>query len=140
MEVNVMEKNQAGFWIRFLAVILDSLIISVVAGLITGNWFSDVNERNGLEGILQILYGIIVPIIWMGYTIGKRIVGIRIVKMDGSNVTIGTMLMRNLVASLVYLATFGIGVIVSAFMIGIREDKRSIHDLIANTYVTYNKP
>lgn len=135
-----MEKNQAGFWIRFLAVILDSLIISVVAGLITGNWFSDVNERNGLEGILQILYGIIVPIIWMGYTIGKRIVGIRIVKMDGSNVTIGTMLMRNLVASLVYLATFGIGVIVSAFMIGIREDKRSIHDLIANTYVTYNKP
>ena len=35
--------------------------------------------------------------------------------------------------------TFGIAAIVSGFMVGIRQDKRAIHDLIAGTYVTYEK-
>jgi uncharacterized RDD family membrane protein YckC len=48
--------------------------------------------------------------------------------------------MRYLVAALVYAITLGIGVIVSAFMVGIRKDHRSIHDFIAGTYVTSNKP
>jgi uncharacterized RDD family membrane protein YckC len=48
--------------------------------------------------------------------------------------------MRVIVASLVYGITLGIGAIVSAFMIGLRKDKRSLHDFIAGTYVTYQKP
>ncbi len=35
---------------------------------------------------------------------------------------------------------FGIAAIVSAFMVGLREDKRSIHDFVAGTYVTYAEP
>jgi uncharacterized RDD family membrane protein YckC len=44
------------------------------------------------------------------------------------------------VAAIVYGITLGIAVIVSAFMIGLRKDKRAIHDFIAGTYVTYEKP
>lgn len=47
------------------------------------------------------------------------------------------MLLRMIVAAIIYGVTLGIAAIVSAFMVGIREDKRSIHDLIAGTYVTY---
>jgi len=45
------------------------------------------------------------------------------------------MLLRDLVAGLVYSVTLGIAVIVSIFMVALREDKRSIHDFIAGTKV-----
>ena len=60
--------------------------------------------------------------------------------MDGKKLGIGTMLMRYLVAALVYAITLGIGFIVSAFMVGIRKDHRSIHDFIAVTYLSSNEP
>ncbi len=62
--------------------------------------------------------------------------GVQIVKINREKLGIGTMLMRNLVGGLVYVLTLGIGLIVSAFMVGLREDRRAIHDLIAGTYVT----
>lgn len=36
--------------------------------------------------------------------------------------------------------TLGIGLTISAIMVAIREDKRSIHDFIAGTYVTTDEP
>ncbi|MCT8138407.1 RDD family protein [Anaerobacillus sp. CMMVII] len=90
--------------------------------------------------IFHRLYYLILPIVWYGYTIGKKALGIRIARVDGEKVGIGTMLLRDIVAGIVYVFTLGIGVIVSAFMVGLREDKRSIHDFIAGTYVTYNPP
>jgi uncharacterized RDD family membrane protein YckC len=125
----------AGFWIRLLASILDSVIITLpLSYLIAGTW-----EGNILSNTLSILYFLILPIVWFGYTIGKRIVGIRIVKVNGEKLGFGTMLMRVIVAGLIYGITLGIAAIVSAFMVGLRNDKRSIHDLIAGTYVTYEK-
>ncbi len=72
--------------------------------------------------------------------IGKRICGIRIVKKDGSQVSLLTMVLRVIVAGLVYGITFGLGLIASLILIGVREDKRTLHDLIAGTYVTYASP
>jgi uncharacterized RDD family membrane protein YckC len=131
--------NPAGFWVRFLASLMDTLIISVPLGIIayilTGNW-----ENENLSGTISTIYSIVIPIIWYGYTVGKRIMKIRIVKVDGSKLGIGAMLMRVLVAGLIYIVTLGIAAIVSAFMVGLRQDKRALHDLIAGTYVTYNAP
>lgn len=78
--------------------------------------------------------------VWNGYLIGKRICGIRIVKKDGSQVSLLTMFLRVIVAGLVYGITFGLGLIASLILIGVREDKRTLHDLIAGTYVTYASP
>lgn len=44
----------------------------------------------------------IVPILWHGYTVGKRIMGIRIVRVDGEKIGIGTMLLRYVIAALFY--------------------------------------
>lgn len=85
-------------------------------------------------------YYVLIPIFWYGYTVGKRFCGIRIVKLNGDDVTLGTMLLREVLGAIIYSITFGIAAIVSAFMVGLREDKRSIHDLIAGTYVTYSLP
>ncbi|MBW5447625.1 RDD family protein [Cohnella sp. CFH 77786] len=126
----------AGFWIRFGAMILDSIIIgiplTIISVLITGSKAED----EFLSDTLTFLYSLLTPIFWNGYTIGKRICGIRIVRVDdGEPPRLGTMLLRVLVASLIYAVTFGIAVIVSAIMVGVREDKRSIHDFIAGTEV-----
>jgi uncharacterized RDD family membrane protein YckC len=48
------------------------------------------------------------------------------------------MLLRTLVSGIFYALTIGIGAIVSAFMVGIREDKRAIHDFIAGTEVVHD--
>ena len=131
-----MTDNQvAGFWIRLGANILDGLIVSlpltIIAGLITGNY-----ENEPISNLIFGLYGILVPVYWNGYTIGKRMCGIRIRKFDFLEPPgLGTMLLRNLVAGIVYALTLGIGIIVSIFMVALREDKRSLHDFIAGTEV-----
>ncbi|MFE4073534.1 RDD family protein [Peribacillus sp. YIM B13477] len=130
--------DSVGFWKRLFAGVLDGIIVSaplaIIFGVITGDW-----ENENFSTLFNFLYMVIVPILWYGYTVGKRIMGIRIVRMDGKKLGIGTMLLRYLVAALVYAITLGIGFIVSAFMVGIRKDHRSIHDFIAGTYVTSNE-
>ncbi|WP_276355337.1 RDD family protein [Cohnella caldifontis] len=130
---------EAGFWIRLGALLLDSIIVgiplAIIATIVAGGGSNEEYIRN----IPFALYSMLLPVFWDGYTIGKRICGIKIRKVhDHSAPGIGTMLLRHLVAGLVYVFTFGIGVIVSAFMVGLREDKRSIHDFIAGTEVVYD--
>ncbi|MBM6384889.1 MULTISPECIES: RDD family protein [Paenibacillus] len=130
---------KAGFWIRLGASIFDGIIIGlplmVIAGLITGNFDSD----EPIAQILSALYSILLPAFWNGRTIGKCICGIRIRKYDTQEPPgIRTMLMRVIVAGLVYGITFGIGFIVSVIMVAVREDKRALHDFIAGTEVVWD--
>ncbi|MBM7662910.1 putative RDD family membrane protein YckC [Bacillus mesophilus] len=133
--------NPGGFWVRLGAAILDGILLFIVSALLNFALFQQfVSEPNNITHAIDLLYYLLLPVFWYGYTVGKRALGIRIARVDGRKVGIGTMLMRNFVAGIAYLLTLGIGVIVSAFMVGLREDKRSIHDFIAGTYVTYDKP
>lgn len=132
-------KREAGFWIRLGAIILDGIIIglplSIIANIITGGG----DGGKLLNDILTGLYGLIVPIIWNGYTVGKRICGIRIRKVyDHQPPTFLNMLLRNIVAGIVYVLTLGIGLIVSIVMVATRDDKRALHDFIAGTEVVHD--
>lgn len=131
--------NPAGFWVRLLAALLDVVLISIPISIIASFLSGDLDSEN-VSSALYTLYSILIPIYWLGYTVGKRIMKVRIVKVDGSKLDIWTMLMRIIVAGLIYVVTLGAALIVSAFMVGLRQDKRSIHDLVAGTYVTYNAP
>ncbi|SDI91958.1 Uncharacterized membrane protein YckC, RDD family [Natribacillus halophilus] len=133
--------NVGGFWIRLVAILLDGLLIGAVVTIGLSLGLDPQSQAVQLgEGLLALAYVIVVPALWFGYTVGKRIVGIRVVKKDHSDVSFGTMVMREFVAGLVYGFTFGIAIIVSIFMVTLRQDKRAIHDFIAGTYVTHNKP
>jgi uncharacterized RDD family membrane protein YckC len=131
--------QHAGFLIRLLATILDAIIVSLPISLISYFITENLNE-NIYTNIINFLYALIVPVIWSGYTIGKKITGIRIAKVNGEKLGLGTMILRLVVAALVYGITLGIGIIVSMFMVIFRKDKRSLHDFIAGTYVTYERP
>jgi len=145
LEVVDLEVHRpAGFWIRLGASILDNIIIgiglSILGFIFFGyHYFSGHASFNFLD-LIRLVYSIVLPVYWNGYVIGKRLCGIRIVKLDGTSPTIGVMLLRVLVGGLVYFCSLGICLIISAFMVGLRDDKRSIHDFIAGTYVTYDRP
>ncbi|WP_226581177.1 RDD family protein [Halobacillus litoralis] len=134
-------KQPAGFWVRLFAGIVDGIAVSIVILPLTYLIYGDM--RTGVDNpvnLLRIIYAILLPAFWFGYTLGKRAAGVRIVQKDGSDVGFGRMAAREVGAAVVYGLTFGIGLIVSAFMVGMRKDKRSIHDLIAGTYVTHLEP
>jgi uncharacterized RDD family membrane protein YckC len=130
-------KRHAGLLIGLLAIILDGLIVSLPISLISYFITGNMNE-NTYANIINFLYILIVPVIWYGYTIGKKITGIRIAKVNGEKLGLGTMILRLVVTGLVYGITLGIGVIVSVCMVIFRKDKRSLHDIIV-AYVTYER-
>ncbi|WP_430786804.1 RDD family protein [Virgibacillus flavescens] len=134
--------NPAGFQNRFLARILDYILILVVTGVLSQLFYGEFYNSDTYRpiDIIGLLYALLLPVFWYGYTLGRRMVGNRIVRMDGKKVGIGTMIVRDIVAGIAYMLTLGIGLIVSAFMVGIRDDKRAIHDFFAGTYVTKNPP
>lgn len=128
--------EEAGFWIRLGAQILDAIIVGIPLAILSFIIADGEDGREFFTNTMTFLYSLLLPVIWNGYTVGKRICGIRIRKVDDQLPPgIGTMLLRNVVAALVYALTLGIALIVSAFMVALREDKRSIHDFIAGTEV-----
>ncbi len=134
-----MERN-AGFWIRLGAILVDGIFLSITLGFLSYILFGVFLDDNFFLDTLNLVYFIILPFVWYGYTIGKKAFGIRIVSIHGNKLGLGQMILRELVGGIIYALTFGIGAIISAFMVGMRPDKRSIHDFIAGTYVIYEKP
>ena len=68
-----------------------------------------------------------------GRTVGKAIVGTRVVRADGSDLRAGRAALRVLVMPLSF-ALLGIGLL----LIVIRSDRRALHDLIADTAEVYS--
>jgi len=66
--------------------------------------------------------------------------GIRIAKVSGERLSLGTMFLRHAVGGLLCGITFGITGLISALMVRLRRDKRALHDFLAGTYVTHDPP
>lgn len=86
--------------------------------------------------VVYMFYGVILPVYWNGQTVGRKIVGIRLVSTNNEMLTIKQMILRELVGKILWwLITLGLGVIVDWIMIGLRSDKRAIRDILAHTTV-----
>lgn len=137
------ETRPAGFWIRAAAALVDfSLFFLVQASF--GYIASRAIGPDAADSVA------LVPLVWMftvlfagtyttvlhglvgGQTIGKMLVGIRLVEVDGAVVSVGAALLR-FAGYFASLAGFGLGYV----MAGLRRDKRALHDLIAGTRVEH---
>jgi len=122
------ESAPAGFWIRFVAIIIDSII---VGGVIFA--LAMVSPSLSLVGyLLAIVYWVYFPSSDMMATPGKAVLGLKITDNDGNQITGGTATVRYL------------GYIISAIvlyigflMVGFSDKKRGLHDMIAGTLVVY---
>ena len=137
--------HAAGFWIRFVAYIIDVLVLGIVviviffvAALLAG--FS--MGVAGLGIILAIpaliltgwLYEALLTSGPHGATLGKRVVGLRIVRADGAQLSFGRATARYFLKAMITpLVPLAIGYLMAAFTSG----KRSLHDFMADTLVIY---
>lgn len=148
-EQGVNEEPYAGFWLRVAANLIDSVIIGAASMVIVFifMFFSFfiigfLGEVGALLGLffyfglylliaaMSILYWIIMNASkWQG-TIGKIVVGIKVVDMEGNRLTIGKSGLRYL-GYIVSGFTMGVGFILAAFT----DKKQALHDLLVQTLV-----
>ncbi len=91
----------------------------------------------GTGAALQVLYGLLMEGT-LGWTLGKRIIGLRVVRLDGSRLTPGRALLRNLTRPLD--AGFPLGVFVGMSLLMTTRRRQRLGDLLARTMVIEDRP
>jgi uncharacterized RDD family membrane protein YckC len=159
----MFEVRYAGFWIRFVASFLDTIFLAlpiaiVIYFLSDGNWFDFSQYLQNLQMAMsgnanalahqpqtslkwELLFEVSVLLVtilfwrrWKGATPGKKFVHIKIVDAktfeDINNKQAITRSFGYILSTIPLLIGF--------LMVGFREDKRSLHDLLAGTSVVYD--
>jgi uncharacterized RDD family membrane protein YckC len=119
--------SYGGFWLRFVALIIDSLIISVASGVLALATFG--------AGIAVALVG---PWLYEAFmlssewqaTVGKRAMGLAVTGIDGGRISFARGTGRHF-AKYISACLLGIGFIMAAFT----AKKQALHDMIAETLV-----
>jgi len=138
----------AGIGSRFMAALVDSLLIAILEVLVyllmllvitkfmEAQWTSWLIAIYSLIAFL-FLWGfyIFFELLWNGQSPGKRWVGLRVVRTDGMPITLVESLVRNLIRLLDFMPiAYGVGV-VTMF---INSQSRRLGDLAAGTLVVYD--
>ena len=142
------DQRFAGFWIRVLAWVVDSIILSVVgvaltfaAGFVVGALGSNLPSLQNFLVPIVAATSFLLPAIYLlvgwarsGRTFGKMLCGIRIVREDGTPLGFGGAVVR-LLGYMLSSLIFCIGYLMVAFT----DRKRGLHDMVAGTVVVYDR-
>jgi len=114
-----------GFWIRFVALVIDAILVGIVAGVILS-----ATKTPALTYVIEIAYFVVC---WgfLGQTIGMMLFGLRIVRnSDGGKLTWGNVILR-------MIGWFVAGFVLALGFIWVAFDsrKRGWHDMIGGTVV-----
>ena len=142
----------AGFWIRFVAYMIDGLIMTAAAAILVGVFVGFViltdesvdHEELAAPLIIAAILLVIALIVinWLyealmtssprGATLGKMALGLRIVRFDGAQLSFGRATARHFAKYMVTpMVPLAIGYIMAAFT----NRKRALHDILADTLV-----
>jgi uncharacterized RDD family membrane protein YckC len=142
----------SGIGSRFLAALIDTALIILLQVVVIGSILlaanlavDDVTSAIGgwllaVAGLISFAffwgYYIFFEILWNGQTPGKRRIGLRVIRVDGTPVGASEVVIRNLVRIIDFLPTgYGIGV-VTMF---INPSSRRVGDLAAGTIVVHDR-
>ena len=112
----------AGFRIRSAARLIDFVVVAIVAfaiQVIAGLLPTSIAAISGVVDLAVLVWA-------LAFSPGKRALGLRILRPDGSRVGFGRRICRSL--AFPFLS-------IGFLMIAIRRDKRGLHDLICGTIV-----
>jgi len=134
----------AGFWIRAVALAIDVVVCVLVQmsfGVLGRVLMGSAGADSSAHSTAFLFTAIFAAAYWTtlhmvaGQTLGKAVVGVRVVATDGALLTFGPSFLRYLASGL-SLATLGFGYLMAA----LRRDKRALHDLIAGSRVERPRP
>ncbi|MEK4603339.1 RDD family protein [Bacillus sp. FSL L8-0099] len=134
---------------RIGASLIDMFLISVMYGAVvavmTGNYSAIFNRFNisfrdyrydlAVVFILMVLYFILLPFIWNGVTLGKKITRTKLISLTSEKLTLQTLTLRFFVLLLPNMLLLGIPLICNVYMMLFRKDNCGFHDLITKTKV-----
>lgn len=130
--------QRAGFGRRFWGWLIDLVVLTAVQMVFIAAWpgfdeyfASDTGLHwvDLLSLVVSVLYYTAAVSVW-ATTIGKRLLGVYVLRPDGSKVGPGRALARYF-AGILSMLIFGVGYL----MIALRSDQRGLHDLICDTVV-----
>ena len=129
--IDMTNPQYQGFWIRFVAALLDGLIVSLPVGIIQSGlvWATGIDSLRYLISLAMVIFIIYMEGI-QGGTPGKLIMGMRIVNEQGQYIGIPSAILRyigKILSALILLIGY--------FMIGWDPKKQGLHDKIAKSYV-----
>jgi uncharacterized RDD family membrane protein YckC len=136
---DVLPTRPAGFWVRAVAFAIDAVVCTLVQMSFNALGYLLIGSagEGSAAGPTAFFFTVIFAgAYWTtlhmvaGQTLGKSIVGVRVVGTDGALLTFGPAFLRYLASGL-SLAIAGFGYL----MAGLRRDKRALHDLIAGSRV-----
>lgn len=111
-------------------------MFTTVEHLVTTKFIVDVFRWGILFAVLILIYYVIVPLMLDGQTIGKKVFRLKIIREDGQNLEHITMFYREAIGGMfVNFASLGITAIVSIIIMSLREDNKSLGDILAKTKV-----
>jgi len=138
------EVLKAPFFLRLGSAIIDYILIVIfpVIGLLLSSFagndgsrliHSQMNNIGWLAAIFAAIVNLIILQAAIGQSVGKLITGLRIVSVDGSEPSFGTIILRNTLGYLLTLGSAGLGLLFSVFS----SKGRALQDYIAGTVVIY---
>jgi uncharacterized RDD family membrane protein YckC len=139
--MNDVAPRPAGFWIRFVAFAIDGLVIMLaqllLAFIAARRWGVDVERAPTLQGgvvFFTLVFAVLYPTVLhsvAGQTVGKLVMGARVVATDGGLLPPGAAFLRAIAHWLTLVFMLGVGHLLA----GLRKDKRALHDLLAGSRV-----
>lgn len=146
-----------GFWRRFLAIIIDNLIISIpfeiigfALGITSSSYSRYMDILNGTTSsttmttqystasIMFSIINLVVTILYFALmesskyqaTLGKMVLGMKVTDMNGERISFARALGRYIAKFLSYMTLF-----IGFMMAGFTEKKQALHDMVASTLV-----
>ncbi|GIO25601.1 RDD family protein [Ornithinibacillus bavariensis] len=147
-ENDVPDTNQryAGFWMRFWAYFIDVLVIFSLNGILLSP-FKFINDGIAISIGFWTVTGIVGSIVFyayfllmtkfLGQTIGKMILGIRVIREDEKPLRWSDLIFREVVGRFIY-RVFTILMLLYV-VVGFTEQKQGLHDMIGNTRVVFDR-
>ena len=140
----------AGFWLRAAAYLIDTVLISLVGGLMASFYpnsflkFPDAaaasNPLTSLPQLTPVAFAITITATWLYYSLfeasdwqatpGKRILKIYVTDMNGQRATFARVALRNF-SKIISSLTFLVGYLMAAFTV----KKQALHDLLSSCLV-----
>lgn len=141
-----MSDRYGGFWIRFVAYIIDTVVVNIGAGVIGALFGLVAGMAGGAGDPIDLVAGLMGLILgWLYFallessvhqaTLGKMILGMTVVAEDGGRISFGRATGRYFAKLLSGLILF-----IGFIMAGFDERKQGLHDKLASTLVVKAKP